>query len=74
MAFARSAMASGLAAAAVGEGERAGQQVLWKGKVAEAGKLPSRGPLPPPMPERMGRQDLPAARPRPDGNRHSRLA
>ena len=39
MAFARSAMASGLAAAAMGEGERAGQQVLWEGKLSEAGEL-----------------------------------
>jgi len=39
MALAGSAMASGLAAAAVSEGERAGQQVLGEGKLAEAGEL-----------------------------------
>jgi hypothetical protein len=39
MAFARSAMASGSAAAAVSEGQRAGQQVLREWKLTEAGEL-----------------------------------
>jgi hypothetical protein len=40
MAIARSAMASGLAASAVGEGERAGQQVLGEGELTETTELP----------------------------------
>ena len=40
MALARSAMARGLAATAVSEGERPGQQVLGERKLAETGELP----------------------------------